>query len=121
MQTGWLQLGSTWYWFDASGTMATGWRSIGGTYYFFDGSGAMATNRWVGDYYVTGSGAMATNQRVGGYYVGADGQWQYVYWTPGGGSYHRTTGCPTLSKSTTILHGTWYDAGNRSMCKVCWN
>lgn len=121
MQTGWLQLGSTWYWFDASGAMATGWRSIGGTYYFFDGSGAMATNRWVGDYYVTGSGAMATNQWVGGYYVGADGQWQYVYWTPGGGSYHRTTGCPTLSKSTTILHGTWYDAGNRSMCKVCWH
>ena len=121
MQTGWLQLGSTWYWFDASGTMATGWRSIGGTYYFFDGSGALATNRWVGDYYVTGSGAMATNQWVGGYYVGADGQWQYVYWTPGGGSYHRTTGCPTLSKSTTIFHGTWYDAGNRSMCKVCWH
>ena len=61
-ETGWLKLGGTWYWLDPSahGAMATGWSDISSTRYYFDASGAMATG-WVHDggdwYYADASGA----------------------------------------------------------------
>ena len=47
-ETGWLKLGGTWYWLDPSahGAMATGWSDISSTRYYFDASGAMATG-WI--------------------------------------------------------------------------
>ena len=45
MQTGWLNLGGTWYWLDASGAMATGWRVVDGSWNYF-----MANGAWVSDY-----------------------------------------------------------------------
>ena len=61
-ETGWLKLGGTWYWLDPSahGAMATGWSDISSTRYYFDASGAMATG-WILDggdwYYADASGA----------------------------------------------------------------
>ncbi len=62
-ETGWLKLGGTWYWLDPSahGAMATGWSDISSTRYYFDASGAMATG-WILDggdwYYADASGAV---------------------------------------------------------------
>ena len=61
-ETGWLKLGGTWYWLDPSahGAMATGWGDISSARYYFDASGAMATG-WILDggdwYYADASGA----------------------------------------------------------------
>lgn len=62
-ETGWLKLGGTWYWLDPSahGAMATGWSDISSTRYYFDASGVMATG-WILDggdwYYADASGAV---------------------------------------------------------------
>ena len=78
MQTGWLQLGNTWYYLKPSGAMAIGWEKVGGDWYYLNSSGAMQTgwlqlgNTW---YYLKSSGAMASNEWVDGgvYYVDANG------------------------------------------------
>ena len=44
MQTGWLPLGTTWYYLSESGAMVTGWEQIRGTWYYFYSNGAMAIN-----------------------------------------------------------------------------
>lgn len=42
-----------------------------------------------------------------------------VYWTPKGKSYHTTSGCPTLSRSKTILSGTISESGKYDPCDRC--
>lgn len=55
--TGWKQIESKWYYFDAAGLMqAGGWRQIGGKWYYF---------------YADGS--MAVNTKIDGFEIGADG------------------------------------------------
>ena len=39
MQTGWLKLGSTWYYLSSTGAMVTGWQTIDGKSYYFTSSG----------------------------------------------------------------------------------
>ena len=53
----WVQVGK-WYHFDANGYMQTGWLQLGSTWYYLKDSGAMAENEWVenGKYYVDASG-----------------------------------------------------------------
>ena len=77
--TGWLQLGSTWYYMDSQGVMQTGWRQISGVWYYFKSSGAMVTG-WlqVGGtwYYFNASGAMVTGWLQSGstwYYFNSSG------------------------------------------------
>lgn len=78
MQTGWLQLGNTWYYLNSNGAMQTGWQKIGRDWYYLNASGDMRTgwlqsgNVW---YYLKSNGAMATNEWVDGgvYYVDANG------------------------------------------------
>lgn len=41
MHTGWLQLGSTWYYLKSSGAMATGTQVIGGRTYVFNSRGIL--------------------------------------------------------------------------------
>lgn len=43
MQTGWLQLGNTWYYLDGNGAMLTGKQIIGGNVWYFDRDGV-----WMG-------------------------------------------------------------------------
>lgn len=97
MQTGWLSLDGTWYWFSNSGAMVTGWQYIGNAWYYFGGSGAMKMG-WqsIGSawYYLNGSGAMATGwQSIGGswYYFDGSGamvhdQWMGNYYLTGSGA-----------------------------------
>ena len=42
-----------------------------------------------------------------------------VYWTPSGKVYHSTKGCPSLSKSKTILSGSISDSGKPRRCERC--
>lgn len=42
-----------------------------------------------------------------------------VYWTPNGKSYHTTRGCPTLSRSKTVLSGTIQQSGKSDPCDRC--
>ena len=56
--TGWKQIDSTWYYFDAAGLMqAGGWREIGGKWYYFYPDGAMAVNTKIGGYEIGPDGA----------------------------------------------------------------
>ncbi|MZL08174.1 hypothetical protein [Clostridium beijerinckii] len=58
MQTGWAQLGGTWYYLKNNGYMSTGWVK--------DGS------NW---YYCNSDGSMAANTAIDGYKLGANGAW----------------------------------------------
>lgn len=73
-QTGWLLLGSTWYYLNEDGSMVTGWKLIGGCWYYFRSGGAMATG-WVREgstwYYMKSGGAMATGWHM------VSGSWYY--------------------------------------------
>ena len=40
MQTGWVKLGSTWYYMDTDGSMVTGSKKIGNKTYKFSSGGA---------------------------------------------------------------------------------
>lgn len=56
--TGWKQIDSTWYYFDAAGLMqAGGWREIGGKWYYFFPDGAMAVNTKIDGYEIGPDGA----------------------------------------------------------------
>lgn len=44
---------------------------------------------------------------------------QIVYWVPNGKSYHFTTGCPTLSRSKTILNGPFSTCPKSDPCDKC--
>lgn len=76
-ETDWLKLGGTWYWLDPSahGAMATGWSDISSTRYYFDASGAMATG-WILDggdrYYADASGAAHSG------WLSANGNFYYL-------------------------------------------
>ena len=75
MQTGWYWDGSSWYWLDSDGSMATGWRSISGSWYFFDDSGAMATGwKQCGEawYFFRSSGSICTG------WLSWGGAWYYL-------------------------------------------
>lgn len=43
-----------------------------------------------------------------------------VYWVPNGEVYHRTSSCPTLSRSRTIYHGSKSNCPKPRPCKVCY-
>ena len=59
MQTGWLTLGGSTYYFDGDGSMHTGWLLDSGKWYYF----------------APDTGAMVRGTSVGGYYLNSDGVW----------------------------------------------
>jgi hypothetical protein len=77
---GWVQLGSTWYYFDnVTGIKKTGWFLDSGKWYYFNAEGSMqkgwvlSNKNW---YYLSGSGVMLSGwQKVGNtwYYFSRDG------------------------------------------------
>ena len=95
-EIGWLKLGGAWYWLEPSahGAMATGWSNISSARYYFDASGAMSTG-WILDggswYYADASGA-ALN---GWQYIG--GAW---YWLDASNDGKMATGFKQIGSST---------------------
>ena len=65
MQTGWLNIGYTYY-LGTDGAMKTGWVSVDGAWYYLNNSGVLATDTVVDGYYVDSKGAMQPkeNQKV---------------------------------------------------------
>ena len=55
----------------------TGWVESGSTWYYFNAQGQMVKNAWEGNYWLGADGKMATNSWVDSnrYYVGSDGAW----------------------------------------------
>ena len=55
----------------------TGWVESGSTWYYFNAQGQMVKNAWAGNYWLGADGKMATNSWVDSnrYYVGSDGAW----------------------------------------------
>ena len=95
-EIGWLKLGGAWYWLDPSahGAMATGWSNISSARYYFDASGAMSTG-WILDgdswYYADASGAVLN----GWQYMG--GAW---YWLDASNDGKMATGFKQIGSST---------------------
>ncbi|MGX7112115.1 N-acetylmuramoyl-L-alanine amidase [Gemella cuniculi] len=56
---------------------AQGWIQNGSTWYYYNQSGSLVKNAWVGNYWLGADGKMATNSWVDNnkYYVGNDGSW----------------------------------------------
>ena len=54
-----------------------GWIQNGSTWYYYNSQGQMERNAWVGDYWVGADGRMVTNSWVdnNNYYVGSNGVW----------------------------------------------
>ena len=55
----------------------SGWIQSGSTWYYYNAQGQMVRNAWVGNYWLGSDGRMATNSWVDNnkYYVGDDGRW----------------------------------------------
>lgn len=79
MQNWWVQDNGTWYYLNGSGEMQTGWLQDNGTWYYLEASGAMKASQWFEVdskwYYVSETGALAVNTTVDGYTVNANGEW----------------------------------------------
>ena len=79
MQNWWVQDNGTWYYLNGSGEMQTGWLQDNNNWYYLEASGAMKASQWfeVGGkwYYVEATGALAVNTTVDGYTVNANGEW----------------------------------------------
>ena len=117
--TGWLNDGGVWYYMHSNGAMATGWLNDGGTWYYMLPSGAMATG-WVNDggtwYFMHPSGAMATG------WVNDGGVWYYMHpsgamatgWVNDGGTWYFMHPCGAMATGWLIIGGVWnwfYDSG----------
>lgn len=49
--------------------MMTGWVLVGSKYYYFDANGKMVTDTWIGKRYLKSNGQMAKSCWVGAYYI----------------------------------------------------
>ena len=82
---GWKQEGSTWYYYDKTGSLTKGWAEIGQFWYYFDKAGKMLTgwqNIGIFKYYFGPSGNMYIGwQEIAGkkYYFGPSGN-MYTGW-----------------------------------------
>ena len=106
MQTGWLLLGSKWYYFDKiNGWMATGWQQINNKWFYFAGSGAMVTGwqqineKW---YYFAGSGVMATG-------------WQQI-----NEKWYYFAGSGVMATGWQLINEKWYYFANSGAMATDW-
>ena len=117
MQTGWLNIGGTWYYLNpSSGAMATGWLKLGDVWYYLNpSSGAMATgwlkvgNTW---YYMNPSnGAMQTDWLdLNGtkYYLKSDGAMATTWVKIGNTWYYMNPSSGAMQTGWLKLGSTWY-------------
>ncbi|MFK9091472.1 Ig-like domain-containing protein [Bacillus salipaludis] len=124
--TGWQQVGGTWYYFDkTTAAMKTGWVQEGSTWYFFNGSGAMVTG-WLQSggtwYYFVGSGAMKTGWMQSGttwYYFASSGA-MATGWLQSGGTWYYFVGSGAMKTGWMQSGGTWYYFASGGAMKTGW-
>ena len=124
-QTGWVNSGSVWYYYNAKGTKVTGWQKIGGAWYFFNSKGVMQTG-WVQDggkwYFMAGSGAMATGWVYDGgkwYYMSAAGT-MVTGWIQLGGTWYYMTPSGAMATGWQQISGKWYYFASSGAMKTGW-
>ena len=116
LKTGWVKTGGKWYYLDDLGVMQTGFVKVDGSWYYLSSSGAMFTgwgtdgSRW---FYFDGSGAMKTG------WLKENGIWYYLDeagimktgWFKVGQYWYYAYGSGALAVSTTTPDG-YYVNGN---------
>ncbi len=112
-QTGWLQLGYTWYYLNPDGSMATGWKMIDGHWFYLRSSGAMATG-WLQQgstwYYLNAGGSMATGWKsINGkwYFFRTNGS-MHTGWLQSGSNWYYLKSGGAMATGWLQLGNQWY-------------
>ena len=102
------------YYFDSDGYRVTGWRQIKSDWYYFNASGIMAKDQWINTYYyVDENGKMVKNKWIGTYYVDANGVWQPDRWVYNGRWWYRYgDGSYPVNKFDVINNNVYYFDSN---------
>ena len=102
----------------------TGWVQSGSTWYYYNSQGQLERNRWIGDYWVGSDGKMATNSWVdnNNYYVGADGLWvkdaQRPGWAKKSGAWYHYDNKGNLTKNAWV--GNYWLGSDGKMATNSW-
>ena len=102
----------------------TGWVQSGSTWYYYNSQGQLERNRWIGDYWVGTDGKMATNSWVdnNNYYVGIIGVWvknaQKPGWTQKSGSWYHYDNKGNLTKNAWV--GNYWLGSDGKMATNSW-
>ena len=102
------------YYFDSDGYRVTGWRQIKSDWYYFNASGIMATDQWINTYYyVDENGKMVKNKWLGIYYLDSNGVWQPDRWIYNGRWWYRYgDGSYPVNKFDVINNNVYYFDSN---------
>ena len=101
-----------------------GWIQNGSTWYYYNDQGQMEKNKWIGDYWLGSDGEMATNSWVDNnkYYVGADGLWvkdaQKPGWTQKSGSWYHYDNKGNLTRNAWV--GNYWLESDGKMATNSW-
>ena len=102
------------YYFDSDGYRVTGWKQVKSDWYYFNASGIMATDQWINTYYyVDENGKMVKNKWVGIYYLDSNGVWQPDRWVYNGKWWYRYgDGSYPVNKFDVINNNVYYFDSN---------
>ena len=113
MKTGWVKDGSQWYYLSANGTMKTGWVKDGSQWYYLNVNGTMKTG-WMKEngkwYYLNGSGDMAQGWiKVASkwYYLGSSGE-MFTGWLKQSNIWYYLSGSGEMLSGWQQIKGKWY-------------
>ena len=102
----------------------TGWIQSGSSWYYYNNQGQMERNAWVGDYWVGADGRMATNSWVdnNNYYVGSNGVWvrnaQKTGWIQSGSTWYHYNSQGQLERNRWI--GDYWVGSDGKMATNSW-
>ena len=112
-QTGWVQVGTKWYYLNADGTKKTGWVKDGTQWYYLNEDGSMKTG-WVKDgsqwYYLSANGTMKTGWVKDGsqwYYLSVNGSMK-TGWVKDGSQWYYLNVNGTMKTGWMKENGQWY-------------
>lgn len=125
-ETGWIQNGSDWYYYDTNGNMVTGWKSIDGMWFYFDNTGVMLTG-WVKDggkwYYLDPTlGAMVTGWKLinGKYYCFDNSGVMKTGWVGSGSTWYYLDGSGAMTTGWLDYKSKWYYFNDNGVMVTGW-
>ncbi|MGX7081282.1 Putative endo-beta-N-acetylglucosaminidase precursor [Gemella morbillorum] len=102
----------------------TGWIQSGSSWYYYNNQGQMERNAWVGDYWVGADGRMATSSWVdnNNYYVGSNGVWvrnaKKTGWIQNGSTWYHYNSQGQMEKNKWI--GDYWVGSDGKMATNSW-
>ena len=94
--------------------MQTGWLNLGGTWYYLNADGSMAKDTWIGTYYVDGSGVWVVEgwqqNSYGWWYQRANGTYPASEWEQINGIWYYFDANGYMLADTTTPDGYYVDA-----------